>query len=99
MQVTVEYNDSASLTTEEIVKRAQQNYGKHVAVKVMPDSFKPHDLIYHGLSQMITHEQMGIFYDSDSYQTDLATLRAEVLSKVAELIDQVIIDNEGKVAQ
>lgn len=99
MDVTVKYHDETSLTVEEIVTQAQHNYGKNVTVRVTPDSFNPHDLIYFGLQQIMTHEQLGYLYnDKSEYQKLLARLRSETLYKVSEIIDQVIIDNEAKVA-
>jgi hypothetical protein len=64
----------------------------------MPESTIAYDLIYFGLQQLLTHEQLSLFYDSgDSYQQDIKKLRSDVLYKIEEIIDQVIIDNESKV--
>lgn len=99
MKVTLTYHDESSFTVEEVVKLAQHNYGKSVKTEVVADSPAPHDLIYFGLQQIITHRQLSLMYDTDySYQKDIKILRAEVLSKVEELLDSVIIDNESKVA-
>jgi hypothetical protein len=99
MHVTINYHDDTILTVEEAVKLAHQTYGKSAKVQVQPDSFAPHDLIYFGIQQVITHRQLSILYDSKySYQQDLQLLRAETLKKLEELLDAVIIDNEGRVA-
>ena len=98
MEVTIKYNDSDSLTVEEIVACAIHNYGKAVEVTVMPDSHKAHDLIYFALQKIITHDQLSMFYDDKhSYQKNIQKLRNETLYKVSEIIDQVLIDNESKV--
>lgn len=98
MQVTIKYHDSESLTVEEIVRGATQNYGKAVEVEILPDSTKAHDMIYFGLQQIMTHEQLSIFYNEKySYQTELQKLRNRTLLKLEEILDQVIIDNESKV--
>lgn len=98
MKVTLSYHDNESLTVEEVVRQAVHNYGKAVKVEVMPESTIAYDLIYFGLQQLITHEQLSLMYDKGSaYQTDLKKLRSEVLYKVEELINQVIIDNEARV--
>lgn len=98
MRVTLKYHDSTSLTVEEVVRQAQQNYGKNVKVEILPDSTIAYDLIYFGLQQLVTHEQLSLLYDRGSnYQADVAKLRKDVLFKVHELLDQVIIDNESKV--
>lgn len=99
MQVTITYTDNQSFTKEEIVRNAVHNYGKTVDVKVMPESSNAHDLIYFGIQQMITHEQLSLIYDSNgTYQKDLQKLRSEVLYKLQEIVDTVIVDNEAKVA-
>lgn len=99
MQVTITYTDNQSFTKEEIVRNAVHNYGKTVDVKVMPESSNAHDLIYFGIQQMITHEQLSLIYDSNgTYQKDLQKLRSEVLYKLQEIVDTVLVDNEAKVA-
>ena len=99
MKVKIEFNDYESLTVEEIVRQAQHAHGKHVKVEVMPESTLPYDLIYAGLQKLITHQQLGLLYNSgESYQQDLTKLRSDVLYSVQEIIDQVIIDTESKVS-
>jgi hypothetical protein len=74
------------------------NYGKAAQVEVMPESTMAYDMIYFGLQQLITHEQLSLLFDKDTaYQQDIKKLRDAVLYKVTEIIDQVIIDNESKV--
>ena len=64
----------------------------------MPDSTKPHDLIYFGLQQIITHQQLALLYDDKmGYQSSIQQLRNETLYKIEEILSQVIIDNESKV--
>ena len=99
MRVNIEYYDNESLTIEEVVRQAEHNYGKHVKVEVMPESTIAYDLIYFGLQQLLTHEQLSmLFSKSDSYQQDLKKLRSDVIYKIEEIIDQVIIDNESRVS-
>lgn len=98
MQVTITYTDNQSFTKEEIVRNAQHLHGKTTSVTVMPESSNAHDLIYFGIQQMITHDQLSLIYDkTGNYQKDLKKLRAEVLYKLEELVDSVIVDNEAKV--
>ena len=100
MQVTISYNDEESLTKEEIVRTAVHNYGKNIKVDVMPSSTTAHDLILFGIQQMIIHQQISLVYDKTiNYQVELKKLRAETISKLTELLDTVIIDNENKVAK
>jgi hypothetical protein len=98
MKVSITYHDTESFTVEEVVKQAVHNYGKSVHIEVMPDSTIAYDHIYFGLQQLITHEQLSLLYDRGSnYHTDLEKLRNEIIYKVTEIIDQVIVDNESKV--
>ena len=98
MKITLTYFDEESFTKEEVVKQAIHNYGKGVDVHIMPDSTKPHDLIYFAIQQIITHQQLSMLYDDKlGYQASLQALRNETLYKITEIIDQVIIDNESKV--
>jgi hypothetical protein len=98
MQVTIKYTDDHSLTVEEIVQQATHSYGKYVEVSVTPESFKPHDLIYFGMQQIMTHQQLSMFYDDKhTYAINIQKLRAETLYKVQEILDQVIVDNEAKI--
>lgn len=98
MEVTIKYHDDSSLTVEEVVKLAQHNYGKGTGVKVTSDSPAPHDLVYFALQQIITHRQLSLFFDDKfAYHKDIKGLRAEVLQKLEEILDSVIIDNESKV--
>lgn len=99
MKVTIKYHDNEALTVEEIVRQAEHNYGKNIQVEITPESTMAYDHIYFGVQQLITHEQLSLFYNSgDAYQHDLQKLRSDVLYKVQEIIDQVIIDNESRVA-
>lgn len=99
MEVTITYSDESSLTVEEVVSQAVHNYGKQAKVSIMPDSTKAHDLIYFGLQQIITHQQLSHFYsDKHDYHTNIQKLRKETLYKIEEILNQVIIDNEAKVA-
>jgi len=98
MKVTITYHDNESFTVEEVVKQAVHNYGKAVNVEIMPESTMAYDHIYFGLQQLITHEQLSLlFEDGSTYQHDIKKLREEILYKITEIIDQVIIDNESKV--
>lgn len=99
MKVQITYHDNESLTMEEIVSYAIKNYGRMAQIEINPESSMAYDHIYFGLQQLITHEQLSMLFDKDStYQQDIKKLREQVLYKVTEIIDQVIIDNEAKVS-
>lgn len=98
MQVNIKYHDDSSFTVEEIAKQAVHNYGKNVEIEIMPDSTKAHDLIYFGLQQIITHQQLSMLYDDKlGYVLGIQKLRNETLLKLEEIVTQVIIDNETKI--
>jgi len=98
MKVQITYHDNESFTVEEVVKQAVHNYGKMAKVEVMPESTMAYDYIYFGLQQLVTHEQLSLLFDKGSnYQQDIKKLRDQVLYKVTEIIDQLIVDNEAKV--
>ena len=99
MKVTIKYTDDTSLTMEEVVKTAVHHYGRNATVEVMPESTKAYDLIYFGLQQLTTHEQLSLWYDNGStYQQDIKKLRADILYKVSEILDSVLVDTEAKVS-
>ena len=98
MKVTITYHDNESFTVEEVVKQAVHNYGKLAKVEVMPESTMAYDYIYFGLQQLLTHEQLSLLFDDGgSYQIEIKKLRAQIIYKVTEIIDQLIVDNESKV--
>jgi hypothetical protein len=100
MHITITYNDTESFTKEEVVRQAIHNYGKSANVDVMPDSTNAHDFIYFGIQQIITHEQLSLLFEKNStYNTNIKKLREEILYKITEILDSVIIDNEDKVAK
>lgn len=99
MKVQLTYNDTESLTLEEVVKQAVHNYGKMVQVEIRPESNLAYDYLYFGMQQLVSHEQFSLLFDRDAnYQQDVQQLRQRVLYKVTEILDQLIIDNEAKVS-
>lgn len=97
MKVIVEYHDNEALTVEEIVKNAKRTHSSTAIVKVMPESMLPHDLIMHALWQMSAVEQTALFFNEGVlYPKKLKELRATILYKVEELLDDVLIENEKK---
>ena len=99
MKVQITYHDNDSLTVEEVVSFAVKNYGKMAQIEVMPESTMAYDYIYFGLQQLLTHEQLSMLFDKGStYQHDIKKLRDQVLYKVTEIIDQVIVDNESRIS-
>ena len=99
MKVTITYHDTDSFTVDEVVRQAALNYGKMAQVEIAPDSTLAYDYLYFGLQQLATHEQLSLLFDRGAnYQEDIKQLRASILYKVTEILDQVLVDNEDKVS-
>lgn len=100
MKINITYYDTEALTVEEVVRQATHNYGASTKVDVMPESTKPHDMIYFALQQIITHRQLSLLYDDKlGYAKSMQELRRDTMYKLEELLAQVIIDNEERVSQ
>lgn len=98
MKVSIDYFTDTPLVPEEVIKQVKSIHGPSATVKVGPNSSLPHDLILYAIQQMITTEQLRLLYDeSEFYNNRIKVLRAATLSKLAELLDDVIIENEQRV--
>lgn len=100
MNVTLSFHDRDSFTVEEVISQAKRNYGKNVSVNVSSESSKPSDILYFALQSIITQDQLSIFFDNkETYPKELSKLRADVLYRIQEVMDSVIIDNETKLTK
>jgi len=100
MQVVVEYHDTESFLIEEVIKQAKNNYGAQASVKVLPDSNTPIDYLYFAIQRLITGDHLTLLFDSGSmYKKDLEKLRSEIMYKVGEVVNDVIIENEARINQ
>ena len=96
-KVTIKYEDNDSLTVEEIVKRAEIAYGNRAVVEISANSQIPHDQIYWALQQIVTLRQIEIMFDkSKDYDKEIKILKTEIYTKLVEILDQVVHDNEDK---
>lgn len=98
MLVNISYVDNSVLSKAEIERQARHTFGEYTKISVMPESDDPSDVLYFAIQQLITGDQLAIFYDSDVYSKDLKELRTKILVKLTEVLDQVIIDNESRVS-
>lgn len=99
MKVNIQYYDESSLTVEEIVARASKEFGPRAKVDIGPATSIAYDHIYFGIMQLVTHKQVSAFYDKGvPYAKTVGDIRKDTLEKLAEILDQVIIDNEIKVS-
>ncbi len=100
MKVTISYHDRESFTVEEVISTAKRNYGKNVEVNVSHESSRPKDILYFAIQSIITQEQVSLFFeDKHTYAKEMQKLRADVLYTVQEVMDNVIMDNEEKLAE
>jgi hypothetical protein len=98
MKVILKYHDHESFTIDEIVRQAKHNYG-NVGVEVYPESNSADDILYFAIQQLISHEQISLLFDSKgSYHVDIKKLRSEILYKIEQVLNEVILDNETKVS-
>lgn len=98
MQVTIEYTDETAFVSAEAEQNAKHLFGEHARVTVKPDSNDPEDIIYFGIQQLITSDQLSLLFDRDKvYNKEVVGLRAGAISKITTLLDQVLIDNESRV--
>ena len=100
MKVTITYFDDTSLTIEEVIKRAKDIYGSSAEVEIQPSTHNPLDIIYFGIQQLITHDQLSLLFDNDTnlYTEKLVELRQRTLTAVKQELSSVIKDNEIKVS-
>lgn len=97
MKVKIEYFDHHSLLKEEIAENAKRLFGNSAYVETYPETNNSEDMLYYAIHQLITAEQLNLLYDSSTaYNISIKKLRAEILSKMEEILNQVIIDNETK---
>lgn len=100
MNVNISYHDRESFTIEEVIAAAKRNYGKNVSVSVTPESSKPFDILYFALQSMVTQDQLSLFFDDkNTYAKELQKLRAEIIYRVQETLDSVIMNNEEKLTK
>lgn len=99
MKVLLKYHDHESFTVDEIIRQAKHNYGSNVAIEVYPESNNAEDILYFAIQQIISHEQISLLFDSkSSYHVDIKKLRSEVLYRIEQVLNEVILDNETKVS-
>lgn len=100
MQVTIDYIDRQSFTQDEIKANAKRIYGSGANVVVTPESSRVEDYLYFALQNMITVEQVSLYFDDkDAYVNELNKLRSTIIYKVQETLDRVIVDNELRITE
>ena len=99
MKINVTYTDNTSFTKKEIEKNLQFLLGENITIEVAPNGNDPKDHIYFGLEQIISEIQIVEYFDSEKrvYEEHMATMKEEILSIVANVIDDIIKRNEDKI--
>lgn len=100
MKIQVTYTDNESLTPEEVVENCKLMFGQDAHVSIRPNNSTPTGYLYLGLQLLLTERQVHLFYDEGKYVYDekIVDLKKEVLNSVEEILNQVIIDNESRIA-
>ena len=97
MKVTITYQDTESLTKEEILNDAKSRYGNGVSVSIIPPSDEPWDLIYFALQNLLTYDQLNAYYDDGPlYKDKLGIIKNSIIARFSDELNQVIKDNEAK---
>ena len=99
MKVRITYFDHTSLTKDEVIRQAKELFGEYTEVEVFPSSNDPWDIVYFGLQQAITYDQLGILFDSGSlYPLKLKELKESINKRLQDELNTVIKDNETRVS-
>ena len=97
MKVKIELNDIASFTKEEAIDRVKTLLGKSANVNVYPESDETMDVLRFALIQLVGYNQLCILNDSPyEYDAKIKLLKKEILAKVEDELDSVILANECK---
>ncbi len=98
MRLTVEYKDHESLTIEEAIAHAKGVH-KGAKVSVLPDGNDVDSIIYFGIQQLVTAEQISSFFDDGPvHPVKLELLRKRSLVYLEDVLNRVLVDNEVKLA-
>lgn len=99
-KIRVTYHDNDALTVEEIVKNNKNIHGKTCEIEVFPESMLPHDLISFALWQMTAATQTAYFFnEKELYPKHIKEMRADIMYKLEEILDDVILENEERLTK
>jgi hypothetical protein len=95
--VTVKFDEDQCLTSKEVVDNLRAVYGNNAEIEISPGSSTPQAYIQHGISELLTPEQALIFFDEpEMYEKKLKTLRYSIVKELLYILNDVIMENEGK---
>lgn len=99
MKVRITYHDHTSLTKDEVIRQAKELFGEYTEVEIFPSSNDPWDIVYFGLQQALTYDQLGLIFDSGGlYNQKVEELKINVLDRLKNELNTVIKDNEVRVS-
>lgn len=99
MKVRITYHDHTSLTKDEVIRQAKELFGEYTEVEIFPSSNDPWDIVYFGLQQALTYDQLGLIFDSGGlYNQKIEELKINVLDRLKNELNTVIKDNEVRVS-
>jgi hypothetical protein len=97
MKLIAEFHDVDSFTATEAIRRTKDLLGDYTEVNAYPSTKDPWDIVYFGIQQIITGEQLNMLFDDGAlYPSKLKELRSVTLHRLTEELDEVIKDNEHK---
>lgn len=99
MKINIQYIDNNSFSSDEIIKNTKDLLGKDVKIDITSDNNSPESNIYFGIQNLVTNEQLCLFYDMGEfvYNDEISTVRNNTLKKLEQILDKVIKDNEQKI--
>lgn len=96
--VTIKYKDISGLSSKELRNDMTGIFGESCQVEVTPDTNSPENYLRFAVEEFVTQEQAECFFDTSprEYAIHLCDMKAKMLNKVADLLDDIIQKNEDK---
>jgi hypothetical protein len=97
MKIKIEYIDSNSLASDEVVANMKKRFGDSASVTVLPDSLDTFNLMYFAIQNYLTDRQLeAYFHEHQLYSKICSELLDEVLELATEVTMKVLRDNERR---
>lgn len=97
MKVKIEYIDSTSLASDEVIANMKKRFGDSASITVLPDSLDTFNLMYFAIQNFLTDRQLeAYFHEHQLYSNICSKLLDEVLELATEVTMKVLRDNERR---
>lgn len=97
MKVKIEYIDSTSLASDEVIANMKKRFGDSASITVLPDSLDTFNLMYFAIQNFLTDRQLeAYFHEHQLYSSICSKLLDEVLELATEVTMKVLRDNERR---